>query len=108
MLRHDRSQRAGAACEGNGRFDAFNAKTGERLWCFNLGAGVNAPPITYAVDGQRYVAVAAGGNYQIDFPRGGAIPIFKLSKHDRAPPVSISITDRAGGADFRKRISQPA
>lgn len=79
MLRHDRSQRAGATCEANGWFDAFNAKTGEQLWRFHLGAGVNAPPITYAVDGQQYVAIAAGGNYQIDFPRGDAIAIFKLS-----------------------------
>ena len=35
--------------EGNGWFDAFNAKTGKKLWRYNLGAGVNAPPITYEV-----------------------------------------------------------
>ena len=32
--------------EGNGWFDAFNATTGRALWRYNLGAGVNAPPIT--------------------------------------------------------------
>jgi alcohol dehydrogenase (cytochrome c) len=65
--------------EGNGWFDAFNAKTGKKLWRYNLGAGVNAPPITYEVNGTQYVAVAAGGNYQLGFPRGDSIAIFALS-----------------------------
>nr|WP_298721087.1 PQQ-binding-like beta-propeller repeat protein [uncultured Steroidobacter sp.] len=64
--------------EGNGWFNAFNAKTGERLWRFNLGAGVNAPPITYQVNGEQYVAVAAGGNFQLTFPYGDTVAIFKL------------------------------
>ncbi|MEA3133714.1 MAG: hypothetical protein QOG17_1560 [Gammaproteobacteria bacterium] len=64
--------------EGNGWFDAFNAKTGERVWRYNLGAGVNAPPITYQVNGEQYVAVAAGGNFQLTFPYGDTIAIFKL------------------------------
>ena len=49
--------------EMNGDFDAFDAKSGRKLWSFNLGAGVQAPPVTYSVDGvQVHVAVAAGGN----------------------------------------------
>jgi len=66
--------------EGNGNFDAFDAKTGDALWKYNLGAGVNAPPITYEVGGEQYVAVAAGGNFQMTFPLGDAIAIFKLKK----------------------------
>lgn len=64
--------------EGNGWFDAFNAKTGERLWRYNLGAGVNAPPVTYQVNGEQYVAVAAGGNFQLTYPYGDTVAIFKL------------------------------
>ncbi len=66
--------------EGDGWFDAFDAKTGQKLWRYNLGAGVNAPPITYSVDGTQYVAVAAGGNFQMHYPYGDAIAIFKLEK----------------------------
>ncbi len=66
--------------EGDGYFDAFDAKSGAKLWRFNLGAGVNAPPITYMVDGVQYVAVAAGGNFQMGFPYGDTIAIFKLTK----------------------------
>jgi PQQ-dependent dehydrogenase (methanol/ethanol family) len=64
--------------EGNGWFDAFNAKTGKLLWRYNLGAGVNAPPITYQVNGEQYVAVAAGGNFQLSYPYGDTVAIFKL------------------------------
>jgi PQQ-dependent dehydrogenase (methanol/ethanol family) len=64
--------------EGNGWFDAFNAQTGQRLWRYNLGAGVNAPPITYQVSGVQYVAVAAGGNFQMTYPYGDTVAIFRL------------------------------
>lgn len=66
--------------EGDGYFDAFDATSGAKLWRFNLGAGVNAPPITYSVDGVQYIAVAAGGNFQMGFPYGDTIAIFKLAK----------------------------
>ena len=42
------------------------------------GAGVNAPPITYAVDGKQFVAVAAGGHRLFDFPLGDAVIAFGL------------------------------
>jgi PQQ-dependent dehydrogenase (methanol/ethanol family) len=64
--------------EGNGWFEAFNAKSGDLLWRYNLGAGVNAPPVTYQVDGEQYVAVAAGGNFQLTYPYGDTVAIFKL------------------------------
>jgi PQQ-dependent dehydrogenase (methanol/ethanol family) len=61
------------------RFVAFDAKSGRELWSYQAAAGVNAPPITYAVDGQQYVAVAAGGNYQINAPRGDQVLAFTLT-----------------------------
>jgi len=64
--------------EGNGDFDAFDATSGKKVWSYHLGAGVNAPPITYTVGGQQYIAVAAGGNFQLNYPLGDAIAIFKL------------------------------
>ena len=64
--------------EGNGDFNAFHARTGERLWQFNCGAGVNAPPITYELDGRQYVAVAAGGNAIFGYRQGEAIVVFAL------------------------------
>ncbi len=64
--------------EGNGRFRAYDAKDGKVLWSFNAGAGVNAPPSSYTVDGKQYVVVAAGGNVQLDYKRGNNIIAFTL------------------------------
>jgi glucose dehydrogenase len=64
--------------EGNGQFKAYDAETGSQLWKFQAGAGVNAPPSSYTVDGQQYVVVAAGGNAQLDFKRGNNIIAFTL------------------------------
>jgi alcohol dehydrogenase (cytochrome c) len=69
--------------EGNGWFDAFNAKTGEKVWRYNLSAGVNAPPVSYEVNGEQYIAVAAGGNFQLTYPLGDAVAIFKLFKETK-------------------------
>jgi hypothetical protein len=39
---------------------------------------VNAPPVSYMIDGRQYVAVAAGGNLQINAPRGDEVLVFAL------------------------------
>ncbi len=64
--------------EGNGMFNGYDARTGKKLWSFNCGAGVNAPPVSYTVNGKQYIAVAAGGNTQLDFKRGNSVFVFAL------------------------------
>ena len=44
----------------NGRFKALDQETGAVRWEINLGSPVVGFPITYAVDGRQYVAVATG------------------------------------------------
>jgi alcohol dehydrogenase (cytochrome c) len=43
-------------------FEAVNAKTGESLWHFNTGQFMHASPMSYAVDGKQYVAIASGSD----------------------------------------------
>ena len=43
-----------------GRFCAYRATDGRRLWSVETHTGIVAPPITYEVDGQQYVAVEIG------------------------------------------------
>jgi alcohol dehydrogenase (cytochrome c) len=64
--------------ESNGLFRAFDAKTGKKLWEYQCGAGVNAPAVSYTVKGKQYVAVAAGGNTQVDSKRGNSVIVFAL------------------------------
>ena len=76
------------AGEQNGDFDAFDAKTGEKLWNFYLGVGAIAPPVTYRAHDKQYVAVAAGGGGRGGYVRimerigrpayGGVIAIFAI------------------------------
>jgi glucose dehydrogenase/mono/diheme cytochrome c family protein len=66
--------------EGSGAFDAFDARTGRKLWSHRFVGGANAPPITYEVNGTQYVAIAAGGNFQLDYARSDVIGIFKLRR----------------------------
>ncbi|MCX7321936.1 MAG: PQQ-dependent dehydrogenase, methanol/ethanol family [Hyphomicrobiales bacterium] len=44
----------------DGRFVAYNAKTGEKLWESPVGTGAVAAPSTYEVDGKQYVSIAVG------------------------------------------------
>ena len=44
----------------DGRFVAYNAKTGDKLWEAATGTGVVAGAATYEVDGKQYVSVAVG------------------------------------------------
>jgi len=64
--------------EGNGWFRAFDSRSGKELWKYQCGAGVNAPAVSYMVNGKQYIAVAAGGNTQLDFKRGNSVFVFAL------------------------------
>ncbi len=76
---------------------AFAADTGKVLWQFDLGIPIMAAPITFEVDGEQYVAVAAGygGAYALtgtfnDDPRphpNGRLYVFKLGAQGKVPEV---------------------
>jgi quinohemoprotein ethanol dehydrogenase len=52
----------GLVFQGNSgsEFAAYDSATGDKLWSFAAQTGVVAPPITYTVNGEQYVAVLAG------------------------------------------------
>jgi alcohol dehydrogenase (cytochrome c) len=52
--------------ESDGTFGAYDAKTLKQLWSFNIGTGINAPPITYSVNGKQFVAVLAGSRQNVN------------------------------------------
>ncbi|MGR8946965.1 MAG: outer membrane protein assembly factor BamB family protein [Gammaproteobacteria bacterium] len=63
---------------GDGFFNAHNASSGKHLWQFNCGAGVNAPPVSYQIGSQQFIAVAAGGHRLMGYPGGDAMIAFGL------------------------------
>lgn len=46
--------------QADGRLVAHRAGDGDVLWSADLGLGMAAPPITYAVHGRQYVAILVG------------------------------------------------
>ena len=82
----------------DGRFIAFNAASGEILWSVDTGQGIIAPPITYMIDEEQYIAIQVGygGAYALAgaFPsanknpaQNGRMLVFKLGGEEMSPPV---------------------
>jgi alcohol dehydrogenase (cytochrome c) len=44
----------------DGTIMALDDQTLEELWSLNIGTGIDAPPMTYAVNGKQYIAIATG------------------------------------------------
>ncbi|MBI1762043.1 MAG: PQQ-dependent dehydrogenase, methanol/ethanol family [Acidobacteria bacterium] len=49
------------AASREGNLIALAAKTGKPLWRFQTGGTIASAPISYAVDGKQFIALAAGG-----------------------------------------------
>jgi quinohemoprotein ethanol dehydrogenase len=43
-----------------GTFNAYDARTGKRLWSFDAGLGIVAAPMSYSVGGKQYVSILVG------------------------------------------------
>ena len=63
------------------KFRAFDKDTGELLWEFQLPVGGYATPATYAIDGNQYVVIAAGGGGMQGTPSGDYYYAFKLPEN---------------------------
>ncbi|MFL0355478.1 PQQ-dependent dehydrogenase, methanol/ethanol family [Erythrobacter sp. GH1-10] len=92
----------GLVFQGNSgsEFAAYDAASGEKLWSFPAQTGIVAPPITYTVDGEQYVAVLAGwgGAYAITADGDlinsqgpvrniSRLLVFKLGANGELPPM---------------------
>ena len=75
-----------------GRFEAYRADTGKKLWSFDAQTGVIAGPISYSVKGEQYVAVLAGW--------GGVLPLAAgevALKSGRVRTISRVLVFKVGG-----------
>jgi len=61
----------------DGRFVVYNATNGDKLWEVQVGTGVVAAPVTYEVDGQQFVSIAAGW--------GGAYGVYAHHTESQSP-----------------------
>ncbi|MGQ0501873.1 MAG: PQQ-dependent dehydrogenase, methanol/ethanol family [Panacagrimonas sp.] len=75
----------------DGRLVAYAADKGDKLWEVAANTGVMAGPMTYEIDGEQYLTVAAGW--------GGALPlaVAGLSTMTKVQPESRVLTFKLGG-----------
>ena len=57
-----------------GNFFALHARTGEKLWSFQTGAGHRGAAISYSVNGRQYIAATTG--WQQSVVGGAALRLF--------------------------------
>jgi len=62
------------------KFRAFDKTTGALLWETTLAFSANTTPAVYEVDGQEFVAIAAGGGKDPKSKSGGVYVAFALKK----------------------------
>ena len=74
----------------DGKFKALDATSGEVLWSVDSPTGIMAPPVSYELDGEQYIAVGAGwggaavtsipvpGAAVLEYENRGRILAFKL------------------------------
>jgi mono/diheme cytochrome c family protein len=78
---------------------AYRADNGERLWDFFAQTGIVAPPISYELDGEQYIAVASGWGGVFALVYGGLMPaesdpgvgrlmVFKLGGSAKLPELA--------------------
>ena len=78
----------------DGRFVAYDAKTGKKVWETPTGTGVIAAPSTYLVDGKQYVSIAVGW--------GGAYGSVAAHQPRRSVPARCS-RSRSAARQRRRR-----
>ena len=80
--------------QGNARenFVAYAADTGRQLWSFPAQTGIIAAPMTYAIEGEQYVAILAGWGGVWDVAPG-----VLASKSGRPRNISRLLVFKLGG-----------
>ncbi len=83
----------------DGELVAYAAASGKRLWGQQVNVGIMAPPISYSVGGEQYVAVVAGiGGAQgghstvLENLNTGHVFAFKLGGNAEPPEVQARVT----------------
>jgi PQQ-dependent dehydrogenase (methanol/ethanol family) len=87
-----------------GRFVAYRATDGEKLWEAPAGTGVAAAPMSFELGGEQYVAVAAGWGDSFALSAGplarmagvqggGRLLVYKLGGRAPAPPASAPMVE---------------
>ena len=83
-----------------GELAAYDAATGKKVWSFDAQTGIVAPPMSYEIDGEQYVAIMAGwgGGFALTIGAGAdprsegvrRLLVFKVGGKGALPPRPVS------------------
>lgn len=80
---------------------AFEKHSGRLLWEYKLPVGAYATPSTYMIDGQQYLAIAAGGGGKNGTKSGDSVIAFALPDlKDDAPKQQTADASKDGWIDL--------
>jgi quinohemoprotein ethanol dehydrogenase len=83
----------------DGRFVAYSADKGAKLWEVNVGTGIIASPVTYELDGTQYVSIMVGW--------GGSFPLTGGSVGLPATPGRLLTFALNGKAQLQMFAAKP-
>jgi PQQ-dependent dehydrogenase (methanol/ethanol family) len=96
------STAGGLVFNGQGtNVQAFDAQTGKVMWSSQVQSGALAPPITYALDGEQYIAIAVG------FGGGYAAEAGPVAHSWKVPNLSRVLVYKLGGTHQLPPLAQP-
>jgi quinohemoprotein ethanol dehydrogenase len=98
----------------DGRFVAYDAKTGKKLWESPTGSGAMAAPSTYLVDGKQYLSIAVGwgGAYGVSQRTSqkvgpGTVFTFAIGGKAPLPPfVAVQLEGLLAGVKYDPALVQ--
>jgi quinohemoprotein ethanol dehydrogenase len=91
----------------DGRFVAYSADRGEKLWEFSVGIGVMGSPVTYEIDGVQYVSVMAGWGGAFALTGGNAIADMPVQRMGRVLTFALGAKQSLPAAP-RQNLAMPA
>ncbi len=100
----------------NGKFTAYDAASGDKLWSRQVNAGMAAAPATYEIDGEQYIAITTGwgGTWALSFghvwenavaPQVGRVVVFKLGGTGTIPDPMAPLVEKTPKAPLFPDVS---
>lgn len=91
----------------DGRLVAYRADTGVKLWESPTQTGIIAPPVTYKIDNEQYVAVMAGWGGAFPMVAGAAAQFAKKGPEGRLLVYKIGGAAKLPAFDPPQRVLDP-
>jgi quinohemoprotein ethanol dehydrogenase len=102
--------------DGDSALVAYDASNGQKLWSYDTQEAPVAPPVSYTVDGEQYIALGVGRGGTMGLmaatrdvlPPTGRFMAFKLGAKAALPPPSVPVSygDPPAASEHEREIAE--